>query len=85
MNGVKVELSSKLCGIIFKGKCIASASVITHLYKLNQPIYGVKAEVICSASFDLWHRRMGHRDPVAVQKLTANHLATGIEIKNSTL
>lgn len=84
MNGLQVKFSNEECTITkIDGHVVATASPTGELYKLN-----LKNDAMFAKQDDLkgcihnWHRRMGHRDPVAIKSLVNKNLATGIKISD---
>lgn len=87
-EGYKLIFEDDDCHIMKNGELLATA-------KLSPELYEVKtAERVCAVSGTIkarhcsddcqhvWHRRFGHRDPIAIKDLAVKGLATGIKIKD---
>lgn len=79
-NGFKVEFNQRNCRITYKGRPIGVADTKGELYVLRQP------DAVCSVVahnenciHDL-HRRMGHRDPIAIRKMASDGMIDGLRI-----
>ena len=86
-DGYKVNFEEQQCQILKNGELQATARMFSELYELktvektsavNEAINTGHADN-CQHS---WHRRFGHRHPVAVKELAEKGLATGIRIKD---
>ena len=82
-RGKTVEFRANRCFIRDSEKLLAIGKLEDNLYKLTcklEPMVAniAKSEVIHSNCIHVWHRRLGHRDPNAIQRICKESLATGI-------
>lgn len=81
-KGYTMTFSSKGCEVRdADGKMTATGSLVGDLFKFDQ---SVQSEVLACKevlTYDLWHRRMGHLNPISIKKLQSQ-CATGIQFKD---
>lgn len=85
-KGLKVVFDKSGCLVIdgtveTKGKVVATGEHANNLFVLKQSVRHSAMSATSTASFDVWHRRMGHLNAQSLSKLQAGE-ATGIRFKN---
>lgn len=80
-KGYKVVFEGNQCKVLNGQGVVAEAEHDGSLYRLcladpRAAAYSAKEKV----PLHLWHRRLGHRDPAAIENLINRELATGIQI-----
>lgn len=84
-KGVCVQFNKSNCKLLYGAKVVAVADKVGGLYRLNMAdqramlVKGSRHTKECQHS---WHRRLGHRDPVALKELERKNLASGIRIRD---
>jgi len=81
-----VTFNGNNCAITRANVTLATGKIDNNLYKLN---CDQKANIAKEGHNDncihLWHRRLGHRDPEAIRKLSKDMLADGIELNDCSM
>lgn len=79
-NGFNIEFNDRGCQISYKGQPMGVADTKGELYILRQP------DTVCTLSthndncIHNLHRRMGHRDPVAIRRMASAGMIDGLRI-----
>lgn len=85
-KGLKVVFDESGCQVIngrvdTRGKVVATGEHVNNLFVLKQARQHTAMSATSSASFDVWHRRMGHLNAQSLSKLQAGE-AIGIKFKD---
>ncbi|KFD64403.1 hypothetical protein M514_23427 [Trichuris suis] len=81
-HGFHVTFDESMCTVSRGSRKVARAPRVGNLYKLECEMGQHSARVaVASADMQTWHRRLGHGDPAAIQKLCSEGLARGVKIK----
>lgn len=78
-NNFKVEFDDRICQIKQAGRQVGVADTVGGLYVLRQP------ESVCAVMthndncIHQLHRRLGHRDPIAIRKMATDGLIGGLK------
>jgi hypothetical protein len=85
-QGNTVTFNGDSCAITKANVTVATGKIDNNLYKLNcHQTANIAKENHNENCIHLWHRRLGHRDPEAIKKLSKEMLANGIEINDCSM
>ena len=84
-GGLDVKFTGQECLVFLENGDIAFSAArqgpeLYWLKGVTRPRTATAAVAIAAAPMDIWHRRLGHRDPAAILRLTREGLADGVKI-----